>query len=194
MGLSMVSGHAAARQPGPMDTLSKNLDAVMAVLEDARFKDVADKNLQRQKIITAAESVFDFVEITKRALARNWKLFTPHEREVFAGLFAVLLKEVYGSKIQSSYNGQRVVLIGQEMVTARRALVKTKLVSRNGDLPVVYSMRWHNRAWKVYDVRIQGVSLVQNYRSQFNSYLLNRKPVDLIAQLRKKVVQYGGGR
>lgn len=175
----------------PMETLKKPLDEVITILRDPKYKPKDKRLLQRESIYKITDKIFDFVEISKRSLARNWRIFTPQERKDFTEVFTKLLKDTYSRKIQGEYTGhEKIRYVGHEMLSPTKAVVKTKILREGGNIPVDYRMRLRNGRWMVYDIKIEGIGLVQNYRAQFNSFLLNKKPADLIAQLRKKVAQF----
>lgn len=188
-----ASAPAQGQQPAktPMETLKKPLDEVIAILRDPQYRSKDKRALQRKSIYKVTDRIFDFVEISKRALARNWRIFTPAQRRDFTEVFTTLLKDTYSRKIQGEYTGhEKILYVSHEMLSATKAVVKTKILRESGNIPVDYRMHLRHGRWMVYDIKIEGVGLVQNYRAQFNNFLLNKKPADLIAQLRKKVAKF----
>jgi phospholipid transport system substrate-binding protein len=123
-------------------------------------------------------------------LAQDWKNFTPEQRKEFTEVFTDLLKNTYIDKIQSEFQNETIQFLTEEKVSDDKALVKTKVI-RNGkiEIPMDYSMRHRDGAWKVYDVAIEGVSMVKNYRTQFKDILAKESPAQLITRLKDKVVQ-----
>lgn len=174
---------------GPMDALKGPIDEGISLLRDPKYKNPSLKNVQRDKIWEIAGKAFDFMELSGRALAVNWKSFSPQQRIKFSKVFSEILGNTYYDKVRGEYRDEKVVYIGEEMVTDFKAIVKTKIVREKGDFSVDYSMRLKDNNWKVYDVQIEGISLVQNYRSQFNEILSKESPDELIRRLEKKLAE-----
>lgn len=170
----------------PLDELRQPIDMVIEILRDPLYRDEAKKKLQREKIWDVIRTHFDFLEISKRSLARNWLVFTPKERKEFTEVFGDFLGEIYIDKLQGEFQDEKVVYVGQEMVSDSKALVKTTVIRKTAEIPMNYSMLKNNDGWKIYDVNIEGVSLVQNYRTQFNQTLSKESPAQLIERLRNK--------
>lgn len=174
---------------GPMDALKGPIDEGISLLRDPKFKNPSLKNVQRDKIWEIAGKAFDFMELSGRALAANWKRFSPQQRIKFSKVFSEILGNTYYEKIRGEYRDEKVVYIGEEMVTDSKAVVKTKIVREKSEFSVDYSMRLKDNNWKVYDVQIEGISLVQNYRSQFNEILSKESPDELIGRLENKLAE-----
>lgn len=178
---------------GPMDALKGPVDEGIRLLSDTKYKNPSLKSVQREKIWEIVRKAFDFTELSGRALAGNWKTLSPQQRKEFSEVFSEVLGNTYLDKIQGGYRNERVVYIGQEMVTDSKAVIKTKIIREKGEIPVDYSMRLKDNIWKVYDVQVEGVSLVQNYRSQFNEILAKESPDELIKRLHKKLAEQRKG-
>lgn len=178
---------------GPMDALKGPVDEGIRLLSDPKYKDPSLKSVQREKIWEIVRKAFDFTELSGRALAANWKTLNPPQRKEFSEVFSEVLGNSYLDKIQGGYRDERVEYIGQEMVSDTKAVVKTKIIREKGEIPVDYSMRLKDNNWKVYDVQVEGVSLVQNYRSQFNEILSKDSPDELIKRLHKKLKEQRKG-
>jgi len=187
--LLAVGGPAIAETAGPMATLKIPVEKVVALLKDPGYDTPEKRKIQREKLFQYTGDIFDTAEVARRALGRNWRRFTPEERRKFTELFAKILKKTYSRKLQSVEEDYKVIWLGEKRTSATRAVVMTKVQRPSGDFPVDYKMRLKNNAWKVYDVLVEGISLVKNYRSQFNKFLVNKKPADLLAQLQKKVTR-----
>ena len=172
----------------PMSAVKTPLDKALSILNDPQYKDGAKEAEQRDRLWVCIEEVFDFVEVGKRALARNWRKFTPAERKEFCDVFAQVMGNAYLSRIQTGFEGEKIVYL--DTVPDKRpekSSVRTKIVSPNREIPVDYQLLLKKGSWRVYDVKIEGVSLVQNYRSQFNKLLMNQKPAELISRLKTKL-------
>ncbi|MBU1713612.1 MAG: ABC transporter substrate-binding protein [Proteobacteria bacterium] len=171
----------------PMETIKIPIDEGMKILTDPKYKDPSLKKVQREKIWDVVRKVFDFTELGGRTLATNWKNFSPDQRKEFTEVFSEILGNAYLDKIQGAYKDEKVEYVGKEMITDSKAIVKTKIVRKKGEILVDYSMKLKDNSWKVYDVQAEGISLVQNYRSQFNEILVKESPDDLIKRLHKKL-------
>ena len=182
--LAILTAREAAAGP-PTDQLKSAIDRVVRVLEDPSLKGddrVADRRTAVRKI---ADEIFDFSEIARRALARHWQPLTDKQRAEFVSLFSDLLERSYMSKIEL-YGGEKIQYIG-ERVEGETASVSTRIVTKNGtEVPIDYRLLKKGDRWLVYDVNIEGVSLVSNYRTQFNKIIQTGSFEDLIQKLRTK--------
>ncbi|MEE8431003.1 MAG: ABC transporter substrate-binding protein [Candidatus Desulfatibia sp.] len=171
----------------PLDALKVPVDQLLGILKDPQYQDAAREDAQREEIWETIRQVFDFPVMAKLALARNWKKFTPQQRKEFTDLFAELLESTYVDKIQGGYEEEKVLYLGQKMVSDSKARVTTKILRSSVDIPIVYSMLKRNDIWRVYDVKIEGVSLIKNYRTQFSHVLAKDSPAHLIKRLKRKI-------
>ena len=177
-----------AHSAQPMDSLRKPIDEVLRILEDPQYKDAANKSAQREKIWQITQNVFDFREISIRTLARNWKKLTPEQQKEFTDVFSQFLSNTYIDRIQGGYRNEKIVYQAQDMISENKAIVKTKIIRENSiEVPVEYRMRMRKNTWRIYDVRIEGVSLVKNYRTQFKQILMKETPDQLIERLKTKL-------
>ncbi|MBF0117262.1 MAG: ABC transporter substrate-binding protein [Desulfobacterales bacterium] len=174
----------------PTDIVKENIDKGVAVLRDKQYNTPEQKKVQRDKMWAIIRDIFDFTEISKRAVAQNWQTFNSTEQKEFSELFAELLKNTYLDKIQGQFNDEQVTYVGEDIMTDTKAVVRTKINRKNGDVVVDYSMMKQKESWKIYDINVEGVSLIKNYRSQFTKILLNGTPKQLIDQIKSKVIQY----
>jgi len=179
----------------PTDQLRGATDRVLKVLRDPEFKQPAKGEARREQIRAIADEIFDWEETGKRALARHWQGRSPKEQQEFSTLFAELVERSYIGKIEQ-YSGERVVYAG-ETVEGDQATVKTKLITKsNTEIPVDYRMQKAGDRWRAYDVVIEGVSLVSNYRTQFNRIILQSGYGELVNKLKAKQdeLQFESGR
>jgi len=182
--LTLAAGSAAQAGP-PTDQLKTTIDRVLTILQDPALRTPGKVDERRQKIRATANEVFDWQETGRRALARHWQARSPKEREEFSALFADLLERSYAGKIEA-YSGEKI-LYEQESVDGDQATVRTKLVTKSGtQIPIDYRMQKADDRWRVYDVLIENVSLVGNYRSQFNRIIQQTGYADLIQRLKTK--------
>ena len=184
MVMALVAGRAA-HAGAPTDQLKAGIDRVLAILQDPALKTPAKAEERRQKIRAIANEVFDWQETGKRALARHWQARSPQERDEFSKLFADLLERSYVGKIEA-YSGEKIAY-GEETVDGDQATVRTKLITKSGtSIPIDYQMQKVEDRWRVYDVKIENVGLVANYRSQFNRIIQQSGYNDLIQRLKTK--------
>lgn len=183
--LTGKSGLTAAISP--LDALKAPIEKVLELLNDPKFKDPVHRQQQREKIFEITNKIFDFTEMSKRALARNWKSFSPQEQRQFVDVFSEHLNNTYMDKVQGEYKGETVTFLNQEMVSEGKATVTTKVQREPSAISVDYSMLMVDNHWRVYDVNVEGVSLIKNYRTQFDQILAKETPAQLIERLKKKV-------
>jgi phospholipid transport system substrate-binding protein len=184
--LALVAGlliPAGAWAGVPTDQLRAQIDLVIKTVENPEMKaKPADRRAAVRKI---AYDTFDFQEMSRRALARHWQARTPAEREEFVKLFADLLERAYVSRIEE-YGGEKIAYNG-DTIDGDAALVKTKIITKQGtDVPVDYRMLKRNDRWFVYDVVIEGVSLINNYRNQFNKIIQTSSYEALVDRMKTK--------
>jgi len=169
----------------PTDQLRGATDRVLKVLQDPELKQPAKAEARRRQIRAIADEIFDWQETGKRALARHWQGRSPNERQEFSALFADLVERSYISKIEQ-YSGERIVY-GGETVEGDQATVLTKLITKsNTEIPIDYRMQKDGERWRAYDVLIEGVSLVSNYRTQFNRIIQQSGYGELVNKLKTK--------
>jgi phospholipid transport system substrate-binding protein len=182
-GLTMLAGVVEAGIP--TDQLRSATDRVLKVVQDPELKQ-PDKEQERRKQIRAiADQIFDWEETGKRALARHWQGRNPAEQKEFSALFADLIERSYIGKIEQ-YSGERIVYAG-ETVEGDQATVRTKLITKSGtEIPIDYRMLKEGDRWRAYDVVIEGVSLVSNYRTQFNKIIQQSGYKELINRMKAK--------
>lgn len=170
----------------PLDTVQTNVNKVLDVLRDPKLKADSAKEIKKEKLRTIYSQMFNQVELAKRTLARNWGKLNPSQQEEFTRLFRQVLEKAYIDKILA-YTDEKIVFSREVALSSDQAEVQTKIVTASREIPISYRVILKDDVWKVYDVVVENVSLVQNYRSQFNSILANNTPDQLLEILRKKV-------
>jgi phospholipid transport system substrate-binding protein len=186
---ALLLAAAEARAGQPTDQLHAQINRVLKVLEDPELKKESRVKERRAAVRKIANDIFDFGETAKRSLARHWPPRTPAEREEFIALFADLLERSYISKIEL-YGGEKIHFIG-ETAESDLATVRTKLVTREGtEIPVDYRMLKGGDKWLVYDVIIEGVSLIANYRAQFNKIITTSSYQELVKKMKTKQEEF----
>jgi phospholipid transport system substrate-binding protein len=181
----IVAMATPALAAGPMEEIKQTTDKILSIVADPALK-APSKTAEREKRIRqAVDERFYWEEMARRSLATHWAKRTPEERKEFVGLFANLLERTYMKKVED-YSGEKV-LYEKENQEGEYAAVKVKIISnKNRDIPVEYRLKKEGNGWLIYDVSIEGVSLVNNYRSQFNSILLQSSFENLVKKLREK--------
>jgi len=170
----------------PLDTVQVNVNKVLEVLRDPALKPVSAKTVKKEKLRVIYERMFDEVELSRRALARHWNSLNAAQRQEFVHLFRQVLENAYIDKILS-YTNEKIVFDRERMLSANQAEVTTRIVTSSKTIPITYRVIQKGGIWKVYDVVVENVSLIQNYRTQFNEILNGQKPEQLLQTLRKKV-------
>jgi phospholipid transport system substrate-binding protein len=169
----------------PTDQLRGFVDKVLKLVGDpaAKREPLRERRASLRRI---ADDIFDWEETAKRSLGTHWQQRTSAEREEFVGLFADLLDRSYMSKIEL-YDGEKIGYVG-DTIDGDQAIVRTKLVKQGSEMGVNYKMlRRDGERWKVYDVEIEGVSLIANYRTQFNNLLRRSSYPEVVRVLKAKV-------
>jgi phospholipid transport system substrate-binding protein len=169
----------------PQETIQTQVNQALEVLRDPALKAESAKETREKKIWTIIDGVFDYTELSKRTLAQHWKQFAPDQQEEFTRLFGKLLGSVYIDRIMA-YKDEKVLFGKVTNLSDKTAEVQSQVLRSSKSIPIHYRMILGNEEWKVYDVVIEGVSLVQNYRSQFREILTNKPPEDLLKMLRQK--------
>jgi phospholipid transport system substrate-binding protein len=169
----------------PLDVVKANVTGVLDILRDPKLKGDAGKKVKEQKIQAAADKLFDFVELSKRTLGLNWNKFTAEQRREFVELYKAVLKDAYVDKI-TAYTDEKVNFTKEVPLAENTVEVQSTVVARTAEVPIYYRVIKRENEWKVYDVVIEGVSLIANYRSQFRDILANNPPETLLDTLRKK--------
>ena len=173
----------------PMEQLRGQVDRVLKTLEDPELKRDGKAKERRVAVRKIAEEIFDFSETAKRALGRHWLARTPAERGEFVALFSDLLERSYLSKIEL-YGGEKIAY-GGEAVDGDQATVRTKMVTKQGsEIPIDYRMLRKGDRWLVYDVMIEGVSLIGNYRTQFNKIIQTSSYQELVKKMKTKQEEF----
>lgn len=169
----------------PKEQIKTTVDKVISILKDPKYKGESRAQQRRAALRTEIGKVFDFEEMSKRTLGIYWKERTPQERKEFVELFKDLLERSYSGKIES-YTDEEV-LYTDERIEDRYAEVRTKIITKEKkEIPIDYRLYFTGKEWKVYDVVIEGVSLISNYRSQFNKIIRTQSYQELVKRMKTK--------
>ena len=170
----------------PLDTVQADVNKVLDVLRDPKLKAESAKEAKKEKLRTIYEQMFDEAEFARRTLGVNWKKLNPDQQQEFIQLYRQVLEKAYLDKILA-YTNEKIVFPKENILSNDQAEVQTKVITSSKEIPIFYRVILKEGIWRVYDVVVENVSLVQNYRSQFNSILAKNTPDQLLEILRKKV-------
>ena len=179
--IAMLATAPAIADSSPTDDVRTSVEAVIALLKDEQL----DRDTRRDRMREVIDKRFDFRAMSQRTLATNWKKATDAEKQRFTELFAELIQNSYVSKIES-YTNETVEYPGEKQ-KGRKAEVETRIITSSAEIPVNYKVYLKDGTWLVYDVIIEGVSLISNYRSSYQE-IVKRDGFDgLLAQMEEKI-------
>ncbi len=176
--IAPIPAHAASA----IQTIQTQVDKVLDVLRNP----AESKPEKEKKIMALADEIFDYAELSKLSLANYWKAFTPEQQKVFTRLFGKLLARDYMDRIMM-YTDEKVTFGKERKLSENTTEVPSDIIAKTGTTGMAYRMILENGEWKVYDVVVEGLSLVMNYRSQFREILANKPPKDLLRMLQEKI-------
>jgi phospholipid transport system substrate-binding protein len=188
---SLVSGSAFAGVP--TDQIKGTVDKAVSVLKDPRLKPAAKLKERRDQLKQILFARFDFTEMAKRALGSNWRRRTPQEQDEFVRLFTDILERAYADIIES-YTDEKIVYLNERIDGGFADVASKILTSRGEEYSINYKAHLVSNEWKVYDVVAENISLVNNYRSQFNRVISNSSYEELLRRLRDKVEFVGAAK
>lgn len=170
----------------PTEEIKETTDKIIAILTEPALKGPDKKNERNRLVRKVVDERFDWGEMSRRALARHWRKRSDKEKRLFIDLFGRLLERTYMDRV-GGYSGEKVLYEG-ERVEGKYGIVKVKIVTKKEtEIPVKYRVKKKGGEWLVYDISVRGVSLINNYRKQFNSIILRSSFNDLIKKLEAKV-------
>ncbi len=170
---------------GATDQIRMTVDKALVVLKDPRLKTAAKATERREQLRQILFARFDFAEMAKRSLGSNWRRRTPREQEEFVRLFTELLERAYSDTIES-YTDEKIVYLGEKLDGSYAEVNSRIITSKGQEFTIDYKSRLVGNEWKVYDVVIENVSMVNNFRSQFNRVINNSSYEELIRRLKEK--------
>lgn len=170
----------------PVDMLREHVNKILEVLRDPALKGESGRKVKKERIRVISEEMFDFTELSKRSLGQNWDKFNPDQQKEFIKLYKSLLEETYSEKV-TSYTDEKIVIKKEVSLSEKTVEVQTTVITKTSEVPIYYRLMEKNGNWKVYDVVIEGVSLVSNYRTQFREILATKTPEAVLEILRNKV-------
>ena len=181
-----TAGTSSQPAETPTEVVRATLAEVFRILEDPKLKDPAKLMPRRRLLEQVIGERFDYAEMSKRALAANWTPLTNDQRAEFVDLFKAFLSDRYAGKIEG-YSGERTEYLS-ERLEGSYAEVRTRLVSSKTEIPMDYRLMNKAGSWYAYDIIADGVSLVKNYRSQFDKIIHSDSYAELVKRLRNRTV------
>ena len=182
--LNLAVGSVQAAPDSPMAVVIRTVNQVIGYLTDEKLKTPAQSAQRRRLIEETIGRHYDYEEMAKRTLARHWRTLTDQQKTEFVDVFKTFLARIYANKIEG-YAGEQIHYLSEQLKGAY-AQVRTKVVSNKVDFPMDYRLLKKPEGWYVYDVVIDGVSLVRNYRDQFDRIIRSSSYEDLVKNLREK--------
>jgi phospholipid transport system substrate-binding protein len=186
-----LSGQGVAAAGAPTDFIRYATDSILQVFTDPNLRGAAHREERLARLQHIANTAFDWEEIAQRALATHWRARTPQERQEFTELFREAVLGMYLGRLeeaaQQRLQEKPAILYGEEEVKDQRALVRTTVVTRRyREVPMEYRLRQVDGRWRVYDIVIVGVSLVNNFRAQFHRIITQSSYHELVQRLKAR--------
>lgn len=177
----------AANESKAIESVRTTVEAVLDVMRDETLSGPEKSRERREKMKALISVRFDFREMSRRALARHWKKRTTEEQDEFVDLFSDLLQNTYISKIEK-YTDEKVNY-DKEVIRkkGKYSIVRTSILSKDITIPIDYRLMRRGDKWMVYDVLVEGVSIISNYRSQYNNILSRESYAELIQKMKEKL-------
>ena len=169
----------------PLNTVQGHVNNVLNVLRDPALQGEANKEAKEKKIESIADQMFDYIALSKLTLGRSWKQFNKEQQKEFVSLYRSILEKAYMDKILS-YTDEKVLFDKEMMLSEIKAEVQTRIITKSAEIPINYRVYLKDGQWRVYDVIIEGISLMKNYRTQFREILANNPPEEVLKILREK--------
>jgi phospholipid transport system substrate-binding protein len=183
--LFCLSSARLAAAGEPLEFVRTAIEKAVQVLKDPKHQPQDKKNERIDRLREVLNPIFDYDEMAKRALGSHWRRRTSAEQEEFVKLFRDFLERVYSDKIDL-YGGEKV-LFGREVMDGEFAQVDSTLIRPKGEeIAVIYKLRRANGKWKVYDAVVENISIVNNYRSQFDRVISSSSYEELVKRLQEK--------
>lgn len=170
------------------NALAVSVDKIFAILGDPEMKGDERKAERHSQIRVVLGEVFDYEEISKRALGKEWKKLNDEQRTEFIGVFSQLLENTYMSAFEK-YSSEEVKYESERELGKGKFVVATKVASTSKMIPIHYNLMNRGGSWSIYDVKIEGVGLVKNYRTQFRKVISKKSYAALVKQLEEKVAK-----
>lgn len=186
VGIALIALIAVQARAGvPTEQIKASVDQIIRILQDPALKSEARAKDRRAAIRGAANNLFDFQETAKRALGRHWQRLSEQDRAEFVPLFTDRLERSYIARIEQ-YSGEKIGYVGEAVDPGGEvATVKTTFTTKRGaEVPIDYHLLRRGDRWMIYDVFVEGVSLVANYRTQFDKIIQTSSSQELVRRMR----------
>jgi phospholipid transport system substrate-binding protein len=178
----------AAPAASPKEAVEVDVQKVLTTLAEPAFKDQS-RDVKIAKIRSIINEIFDYTELSKRTLGREWAKFNAAQQAEFVKLFSDLLEKTYADRLLA-YSNEKVVFEKENMLNEKQAEVFSNVLTNDGKkIPLDYRLVLKDGKWRVYDVIIEGISMVKNYRDQFRDILAKDAPEQVLKMLREKVAK-----
>jgi phospholipid transport system substrate-binding protein len=185
--LSFLTLAPPASAGAPTEQVRATVDNIAAILKNPALKTDAKRNERREQLRQAIFSRFDFTEMAKRSLGPHWRKLSPQDQEEFTRVFTDLLERAYIDQIEA-YNDEKFVYV-KETIDQDFAEVQSRIITPKGEYSLNYRLHAVAPEWKVYDVVVENISLVNNYRSQFSRIIANQSYEELVRRMKSKQIQ-----
>lgn len=176
---------AVAVTSDPLSQMRQVVDEILVILRDKSAATPEFRNERRQQVVAVIKRNFDFREMARRSLARHWRTLTDKEQDDFVKLFTEMLKKAYIDKVDH-YSDETVVFTRQ-IIRGNKALVHSNFIKDSIEIPVNYKLIYRNNQWLVYDIIVEGVSFIRNYRTQFHSIIQRETHAGLVRRMQEKI-------
>lgn len=170
----------------PTDTVKEKVSGIISAVTEAKKNQTLSEKATEEKLWSLVDAIFDYTLLSQKSLSRNWLAMNDGEQAEFVSLFRKLLSRSYLNKIKS-YDNENIQYSKEVFLSPENSEVFTQIESKGQQLALNYRLIQKNGQWKVYDVSIEGISLMSNYRSQFSSFLQKNTIQELLSSLRTKV-------
>jgi phospholipid transport system substrate-binding protein len=181
VGITMATATIVSAEASPTEAIRTSVESILDVLRDKEL----DRDTRRNKIRDVINTRFDFRAMSQRTLATNWKKASDDEQQQFVELFSLLIESTYIGRVEA-YTNEKVDYPG-EKVKGKKALVETLILTDSADIPVNYKVYLKNGKWWIYDVVIEGISLISNYRSSYQEIVKKEGFDGLLVKMQEKI-------
>lgn len=184
--ISALFANTSLQAGDAMKLLEADISKILQVVKDPALKGETNNQPRRDKIRAILAERFDFKRMSILALGKSWKKITKEEKTEFSALFRELLENTYIDKMEQ-YTNESINMIKEKELGKNKVMVETSIIISSGEIPIIYKMINKKDNWKVYDVNIEGVGLIKNYRTQFKDILYKDPFSELIKMLKEKL-------
>ena len=175
----------ASSENDPLVQVQKSVDEILMILQSEELQTPEKKDERKQRILTVVNRMFDFRGMARSSLGQNWNSLTTEERDRFVSLFASLIEQRYIGKIDA-YSNQKVIYKNQR-VRNNKARVYTAIIDKDLEIPIDYSLQMSQGKWLIKDLKIENVSLIANYRRDFNSIIRKEQFAGLVEKITEQL-------